>query len=751
MKWQSAFLFFLLFPLLAIAQINWTKHSISTTLTTAKKHAVVDLDKDGDYDIVVTLNPEGSGSEDPTKVNVTTFINDGSQNFTQVDVDFNLYGARGLAVGDLNGDGYPDIVAGNTHADPIAWYENDQTPADGGWVKHVIGTQARSNYSIKVADLDGDGDMDIIDGVGDDVNGGTAITDSVRWLRNDGGNPPTFSPQLIAVYPTPDGIFVDDFDQDGDLDVAACAWVSLTGVNTNDDVRWWSQSAGSFTQQQIIQTSYGGNALYTGDLDKDGDPDLVGAGWKVQTVDWWANSGNGNFNTRTIIKSNYNHARKVFVVDVDGDADLDIIACADNLNTISWFENDGQANFTEHVVTNTFTYAYFATGYDMDGDGDIDIIGTAQDANELAWWENDQEDKKFIAAGDQPPTSFWNGKVVIDFVSGDAGNVSVFYNHNQNENRNNLDAGIDHIAVSGFYTIVTDKPTYQCDITFSYSGISEWSDINNESALVICAWDKNTQKWYKVGTSQTVDAVNNTILVTGLTSELQKYSRFTLGSTTPDNPLPVQLVSFRARVEDNGVVLTWKTASEVNNQGFDVYRRSDLEQDFTLLASYTTHPELQGAGNSTTGKTYRFRDSHLLPGMTYFYKLVDVDIWGRRHEHPPLMVTFTPKNLVRIRGIGIPQTLQLGQNYPNPFNSSTTIEFGIPYDSQNPTVPVHLVIFNLLGQPVKTLFQGELSPGYYQMNWDGLTQNGSAAPSGNYIYFLQAGKLHRARQLMLLR
>ncbi len=739
-------------PTSLLAQITWTKILVTDTLTGAKKHAVVDLDNDGDFDIVVTSNPEGTGLEDPSRVNVTSYINNGNEVFTAVDVDFQFYGARGLAVGDLNGDGFPDIVVGNAPADPPAWYENDQTPGDGGWIKRAIGVYGLNNYEIKVKDLDQDGDLDVIDGMGDDANGGTLVVDSLRWFESDGANPPNFTPRLIANYSTPIALFIEDFDNDNDWDVVAGQWVNLNATpSTDDDVRWWAQSAGSWTQQQIIEQAYGANGFHAVDLDEDGDMDIIGAGYKAQSIDWWANDGTGTFGTKTVIKSNFTYTRNVYVVDVDGDADLDIVACADNDNTVSWFENDGNLNFTERVITTTFTYAYFVSAADMDGDGDMDIIGTAQDAWQLAWWENDQDDNQYINAGDQPPVSFWGGKVIIDFASGDAGNVSVFYNHNQNQDRTRLATGVDHIAVSGFYTIKTDKPTYQCDITFSYDGIAEWSAIDNEQALIICAWDETNQQWYKVGSSQTVDDVNNTILVTGLTNELIRYSRFTLGSSTPDNPLPVQLVRFTAQPVEQGIALEWQTRSELNNLGFELWRKSDGDTAYRLIASYEWDESLVGMGSSNLGKTYTYLDVRVDPGMTYLYKLYDVDLSGRRHEQKTVMATFTAGDLVKIRGLGLPQTLVLGQNYPNPFNQRTIIEFGVPQPQVGGLSRVELLVFDLLGRKLRTLFQGELVAGHYQTEWDGRDEAGRVVASGNYIYVLRVNGRFVSKRMLLTR
>ncbi|NKB66704.1 MAG: T9SS type A sorting domain-containing protein [Candidatus Latescibacteria bacterium] len=93
-----------------------------------------------------------------------------------------------------------------------------------------------------------------------------------------------------------------------------------------------------------------------------------------------------------------------------------------------------------------------------------------------------------------------------------------------------------------------------------------------------------------------------------------------------------------------------------------------------------------------------------------------------------------------------PANFSLGQNYPNPFNSDTVIGFALP----NPG-PVELRVFNLAGQQVATLVQGERAAGSYVVRWDGRDDQGRALASGIYLYRLRAGKQVQAHKLLLLR
>ncbi|MGD9900570.1 MAG: FG-GAP repeat domain-containing protein, partial [Calditrichaceae bacterium] len=282
---KKILLIILVIPSVILAQadpVNWTKHVISDAVGLAKKNAVVDLDLDGDLDIVCTANPEGGGTEDAGKSNVLWFENNGAESFTWRNIDALFVGARGLAVGDLTGDGYPDVAAGSARTSKLVWYKNDGSPTDGGWIKSTLGGNAPLNYQVLIVDLDRDGDMDIVDGMGDDANPPGSIVDSLRWFENNGSPTPTFTIHKIAGYSSPSAVAAADFDGDNLTDIVSMSWLSYSSLIpvAGEDARWWKQvSADSWTQQQVIQTSYGGNDAVVADLDQDGDMDIVGAGY----------------------------------------------------------------------------------------------------------------------------------------------------------------------------------------------------------------------------------------------------------------------------------------------------------------------------------------------------------------------------------------------------------------------------------------------------------------------------------------
>ena len=95
----------------------------------------------------------------------------------------------------------------------------------------------------------------------------------------------------------------------------------------------------------------------------------------------------------------------------------------------------------------------------------------------------------------------------------------------------------------------------------------------------------------------------------------------------------------------------------------------------------------------------------------------------------------------------VPTQMWLAQNYPNPFNPSTTIRFFAPPGNEQ----ISLSVYNLLGQRVKTLFNSSVPNQETAVTWDGMTESGTAAASGFYVYRLQAGPMALTRSLQLIR
>ena len=94
-----------------------------------------------------------------------------------------------------------------------------------------------------------------------------------------------------------------------------------------------------------------------------------------------------------------------------------------------------------------------------------------------------------------------------------------------------------------------------------------------------------------------------------------------------------------------------------------------------------------------------------------------------------------------------PDQYVLEQNYPNPFNPETNIRFTLPVAKE-----ISLVVYDMLGQEVRTLIDGQqYQPGTHQVVWDGTTNSGAPVASGNYVYTLKFGNFTKTAKMTLLR
>ncbi len=199
-------------------------------------------------------------------------------------------------------------------------------------------------------------------------------------------------------------------------------------------------------------------------------------------------------------------------------------------------------------------------------------------------------------------------------------------------------------------------------------------------------------------------------------------------------PLPVQLASFTGSVVNgNDVLLEWMTISEINNYGFYVERRGELEEQFTEIPNSF----VQGTGTTLEPQYYSFIDNTITKIGFYYYRLKQFDNDGLIHYSQPISINVTTLSVRELATMALP----LHQNYPNPFNSTTTILFSLPSKSF-----VSLKIFDILGKEVATLVNEELSSGKNAKKW-----NAESLPSGVYLYRLQVGSITETKKLLLLR
>jgi hypothetical protein len=186
--------------------------------------------------------------------------------------------------------------------------------------------------------------------------------------------------------------------------------------------------------------------------------------------------------------------------------------------------------------------------------------------------------------------------------------------------------------------------------------------------------------------------------------------------------IPVELTSFIASVSGNSVKLNWTTSTELNNSGFIIERKAKDGQ-------WKKIGFVKGAGTTTLTQHYSFTDKELNSGK-YSYRLKQIDFDG----------TFEYSKSVDV-DVNSVFNFAMQQNYPNPFNPTTSISFSIPQSGN-----VKLTVYNLLGQEIKTLINGNMDAGNYSVDF-----NANGLFSGIYIYRLEFGGMSLTRKMTLLK
>lgn len=362
----------------------------------ARSIALADLDGDGDIDILVASANDNR---------VSWLENDGNAPpaFSHRVITSVATGAQHVICIDLDGDDRLDAVSAAFGADRIAWHQN--LPGAPGppagppiWTTRTINGNADGAQSVAAADFNGDGVIDVAAASFSDNK--VAWHQQVPAPADPPGQPPTWVSRSISTGVTgASSIVAADIDLDGDADLIAAAFSTNRIIWFEHTPGAMPELPPVFVERTITSSAPGVIAIHAADADADGDTDLVAACFNDNSVRLYENliagpgMGPPTFAALTIDGA-ANGPVGASTYDLDDDGDLDILSCALFGNTVAWHERTPGALpadppvYVKHIVATAQGAPRQALGADLDADGDRDVVSCSQNLDRVTLHDN---------------------------------------------------------------------------------------------------------------------------------------------------------------------------------------------------------------------------------------------------------------------------------------------------------------------------------------------------------------------------
>lgn len=577
---------------------------------------------------------------------------------------------------------------------------NMDTTSVPGWPKKYA-TNNEIAWAPSYGDIDGDGQGELVVGVG-----GTVTGNLIAYKKD--GTVCTGFPILMGKYPMSPTLA--DVNNDGTMEM-------IIGTRTGQ-VFVYKGDGSILTGWPKMMDRYIGASIACGDINNDGNKEILCESRNLLWV--WNKDGvvmpGFPFPVLDSLKGSNSYSAPV-IADVDNDGNKEIIfsSHSDSVGAggITYVVRNNGTNMPgwPKTVDNWIYSAPIVADVNNDGFLEVFTAEYVSSATPIGYIFGYTKDGIMLPNFPIGPLFGSANQLLIADIDNDS---QLEFVADQNVQIGDLGRyvayNMDGTPVAGFPLEFTKNSSFQQPLL---------GDLNNDNTMDLIGASFEFMGTY----ASNLFAWNTNLSYSSAIIVNKMYQFNERHDGVYVNPItPVELISFTSVINKNDVTLNWQTVTEKNNKGFDIERR-------TSNSNWQVISFIVGNGTSLENHSYTFTDKNITP-QKYFYRLKQVDFNGSFEYSKEIEADFTT-----------PIKFSLEQNYPNPFNPSTRISFTL-----NKSGFASLKVYDMLGKEVTVLVNKELQAGTHSYEFEA-----ASLPSGVYIYKLKTEQSSLVKKMMLLK